>query len=325
MHLDQACDDFLSHCRFDKNLSEHTLRAYAIDLKQFQCFKTPRSDVTQCKREDIRAYLKCLNDKCNLKEASIKRHIASVRAMFRWLETEEVIDVTPFHRLAIDIKQPVHLPRALTSNEIRRLLRQPLTKLGLPTRNPYKSQRIARTVRDHTGFLELTTLVTLELLFATGVRVSELSAVKVSDVDFDRRMILIRGKGNRERHVVIPDTDLRELILGYVEARDTLSPTTTSLLINSRGTPASPQFLRHLVIKAGERANLTRRVTPHMLRHSTATHLLEAGIDIRYVQRLLGHQSITTTQIYTHVTDSSLKSAISSTKFRVQLLERNDN
>lgn len=325
MHLDQACDDFLSHCRFDKNLSEHTLRAYATDLKQFQRFKNPRSEVAQCEREDIRAYLKCLNNEYNLKEASIKRHIASVRAMFHWLETEEIIDVTPFHRLTIDIKQPAHLPRALTSNEIRCLLRQPLTKLGLPTRNPYKSKRVASAVRDHTGFLELTTLVTLELLFATGVRVSELSAVEISDIDFDRQMILIHGKGNRERHVVIPDTDLRELIQGYIKARDALSPTTEGLLINSRGASASPQFLRHLVIKAGECANLTRRVTPHMLRHSTATHLLEAGIDIRYVQKLLGHQSITTTQIYTHVTDSSLKSAISSTKFRIQLLGRNDN
>lgn len=325
MHLDQACDGFLSHCRFDKNLSEHTLRAYAIDLKQFQHFKNPQSDITQCGREDIRAYLKYLNGECNLKEASIKRRIASVRAMFRWLETEEIIEVTPFYRLVIDIKQPANLPRALTSHEIRCLLRQPLTKLGLSARNPYNPKRLASVVRDPTGFLELTTLVTLELLFATGVRVSELSAVKVSDIDFDRQMILIRGKGSRERHVVVPDTDLRELIWGYIKARDALSPTTKNLLINSQGTPASPQFLRQLVIKAGECAKLTRRITPHMLRHSTATHLLEAGIDIRYVQKLLGHQSITTTQIYTHVTDSSLRSAIKSTRFRIQLLGRNDN
>jgi len=149
-----------------------------------------------------------------------------------------------------------------------------------------------------------------ELLFATGIRVAELASLRDCDIDLVGGVITITGKGSRQRRVYIPDADIRELIVGYRCTRDARERYADSFLTNSRGDAASPQYIRRLVRELGEKAALARRVTPHMFRHSIATYLLEEGVDIRYVQRLLGHRSIVTTEIYTHVADAALKSRV---------------
>lgn len=216
----------------------------------------------------------------------------------------------PFHRLSLKIKLPNRLPCALTRLELYSLQNTPLKTLGLTSRKAYKASKIIQESSNRQGFIQLTTLLSIELLFATGIRVGELSQISIYDIIFEEGIINIIGKGDRERQVFLPDQSIRILIQAYLKVRIKFSPTTENLLINTRGTPASTQLIRILIRKTGEKAELTRRVTPHMLRHSTATHLLNAGVDIRYVQRLLGHQSILTTQIYTHVSDSQLKKAV---------------
>ena len=145
-----------------------------------------------------------------------------------------------------------------------------------------------------------------ELLFATGMRVSELASLMDAAVDVDDGTITIIGKGNRQRRVFVPD-DLKSLLTDYRTARDRAASSADTFLVNSRGEAASPQMIRRLIRLHGERSSVRDRVTPHMFRHSVATYLLEEGMDIRYVQRLLGHRSISTTEIYTHVADAALK------------------
>nr|VFK56551.1 MAG: integrase/recombinase XerD [Candidatus Kentron sp. TUN]VFK62894.1 MAG: integrase/recombinase XerD [Candidatus Kentron sp. TUN] len=228
-----------------------------------------------------------------------------------------MLEINPFHKAAIKIKLPSRLPRGLGKEEIRNLLRTPLRELGFSKRKDCHSEALLAAARSHHGHLQFTTLLSIELLFATGVRVGELVKIELDDLNLKEGMIYIHGKGDRERVVFLPDRLLTHLLRDYLSHRASLSPNHARLLVNIRGTPASPQFIRRLVIQTGENTKLTRRITPHMLRHTCATHLLDAGMDMRYVQKLLGHQSITTTEVYTHVSEGKLKELIRRNFMRV--------
>ncbi|MBV9188811.1 MAG: tyrosine-type recombinase/integrase [Acidobacteria bacterium] len=214
----------------------------------------------------------------------MKRHLATLRSMFRWLEEDGQVDEDPFRGARIRIRMPKRLPRVIARADLRRLL--------LHEQPP--------------SFADLTAYVATELLFATGMRVSELASLLDAAVDVDDGTITIIGKGNRQRRVYVPD-DIKSLLRDYRTARDRSPSTAETFLVNSRGDAASPQMIRRLVRLHGERSEVRDRVTPHMFRHSVATYLLEEGVDIRYVQRLLGHRSISTTEMYTAVADSALK------------------
>lgn len=310
MLLHRACDEFLTHCRVAKNLSPHTLRAYGIDLEEFQRFIGGDRGVGEIDRNSLRGYLKHLFDARSLKETSVKRRLACLKVLFRWLEQEDVVPITPFHRFDARIRMPQRLPRSLTRDELRRLLAAPASRLGLGTKGRYDARTLTRVAQRHGSFADLTTLTALELLYGTGMRVGELAAVCLGDVDVTDGVVTVNGKGSRQRRVFLSDEDVKRLVTAYLTARTALRPRGESLIVTPRGTAATTQFLRKLVVEAGEAAALTRRVTPHMLRHTAATHLLEAGVDIRFVQRLLGHQSISTTEGYTRVSDGSLKATI---------------
>lgn len=239
--------------------------------------------------------------------------------MFRWSENNEIIEINPFHRLDIRLKLPKRLPKGLTRKEICKLIKTSVKDLGF--NNGYTLKyKVNNHYLCNGKFRQLTTLVAIEVLFSTGMRVGELTNITLKDINLEEDTISIIGKGDRERRVFIPDKDVRRLVETYISARELRGPETTTFLINSRDAAASTQYIRKLVRTVGEQAGIEQRVTPHMFRHSTATHLLEAGVDIRQVQRLLGHQSIATTQIYTHVTDSSLKATICRSHPRKKIL-----
>lgn len=307
MKIINACEEFLSHCRVGKNLSEHTLRAYAIDLNEFSAFCPSTANVADCDRHLLRNYLMYLFDKKKLKETSIKRRMACLKAMFHWLESEELLANNPFHKFKAPIKLPKRLPRSLAAHELRSLLTAPLKELGI------KSSSEVEKMQDNANrrqFNHITCLLTVELLFYTGMRIGELTQITLVDIDLQESIIKITGKGNRERRVFINDPELNRLLDIYIRLRGNYTPVHSYLIITTRGKPASPQFLRKLIARSAKQASMERHVTPHMLRHSTATHLLEAGVDIRHVQKLLGHNSISTTEIYTQVSDNSLKEVI---------------
>lgn len=284
MTFRDAATAFLRHCRSIRKLSPHTLRAYELDLARFSQFLGRRATVASCDKTVIHNYVRHLFDVRSLKESSVKRHLATLRSFFHWLEDDGHAIDDPFRGARIRIRTPKRLPRVIARADLRRLLLHE---------------------RPHT-FADLTAYVATELLFATGMRVSELAGLLDAAVDVEDGTITIVGKGNRQRRVFVPD-ELKSLLRDYRTARDLSPSSAETFLVNSRGEAASPQMIRRLIRIHGERSAVRDRVTPHMFRHSVATYLLEEGVDIRYVQRLLGHRSISTTEIYTHVADAALK------------------
>ncbi|HXQ68680.1 MAG TPA: tyrosine-type recombinase/integrase [Alphaproteobacteria bacterium] len=317
--LARAGEQFLLHCRLARNLSGHTLRAYGSDLREFCRFAGSDTEIAACDRACLRAYLRHLFEVRRLKEASVKRRMACLKAMYRWLEREGTLAVNPFHRLELNIRLPKRLPRSLTRGELQALLGAAHRALGLGS-GPAALERMTRRI-GRRRFNDLTALVALELLFATGMRVGELVSITRERLDLEEGVVAILGKGDRERRVFVAEPALQKLLAAYLAARARLGPAAAAagkqpLLVNSQGNAASTQLIRKLIAALAARAGLARRVTPHMLRHSAATHLLEAGVDIRHVQRLLGHHSIATTERYTQVSDGSLKSAITAAHAR---------
>jgi site-specific recombinase XerD len=282
--LRHAASAFLRHCQSIRKLSSHTVRAYELDLARFSDFLGRRATLKSCGKSVIHDYVRHLFDARALKESSVKRHLATLRSFFRWAEEEGHGVEDPFRGARIRIRMPKRLPRVIARSDLRRLLAHD---------------------GPHT-FAELTAYVATELLFATGMRVSELATLLDAAVDVEEGTITIIGKGNRQRRVFVPE-ELKSLLRHYRATRDRAATSADTFLINSRGAAASPQMIRRLIRIHGERSAVRDRVTPHMFRHSVATYLLEEGVDIRYVQRLLGHRSISTTEIYTHVADAALK------------------
>lgn len=303
MEIGGLCQEFLTHCRVARKLSANTLAAYAVDLQEFCRFAGPDIQAAAIDRGLLRGYLAYLADARGLRPTSVKRRVACLKVMFRWLELEEVLAVNPFHRLDAQIRLPRKLPRTLTREETAALRRTAVSQAGLW--RPLTAERVAGA-GDHDA---VTALVAIEIMLCTGMRVGELAAVRLGDIALAEGVITVNGKGSRQRQVFLPPEEAA-LLSGYLGYRAAQHFPGDSLLVNRLGGRAGTERLRALVRRVGEAAGLTRRITPHMLRHTAATQLLEHGLDIRHVQRLLGHQSITTTEGYTHVSNASLKNAV---------------
>lgn len=293
MQFRDAASAFIRHCQSIRKLSPHTVRAYELDLARFSQFLGKRAAVAACDRTVIHNYVRHLFDVRALKEASVKRHLATLRSLFHWLEDDDQSIEDPFRGARIRIRMPKRLPRVIARSDLRRLLRPNGSSASVPD--------IAAPT-----FADLTAYIATELLFATGMRVSELAGLLDRAVDVDEGTITIIGKGNRQRRVFVPD-EIKALLRDYRKVRDRAACEAETFLVNSRGAAASPQMIRRLIRIHGERSSVRERITPHMFRHSVATYLLEEGVDIRYVQRLLGHRSISTTEMYTQVADAALK------------------
>jgi len=243
--------------------------------------------VAACDRSLIHAYVRHLFEAHMLKESSVQRHLATLRSFFRWLQEEGEWGQDPFSGPKIRIRMPRRLPRVIARSDLRRLL--------LPVAEP-----TTQTLTD------LTAYVAVEVLFATGMRVGELASLPDRAVDVEEGTMTITGKGNRQRRVFVLD-ELKSILRDYRTIRDQYFNGAETFLVNARGTAASTETIRRLIRIRGERCAIRGRVTPHMFRHSVATYLLEEGVDIRHVQRLLGHRSISTTEMYTSVADASLR------------------
>jgi len=283
MDVCQACDDFLTYCRQEKHLSLNTLAAYRQDLTEFQRFGDI-AHIDDITGQHLVAYVSHLTNVRRLAPASIKRRLACFRAMCGWLVRKKLLTVSPFAEVQIQIRIPTRLPRCLSHQDAAVLL-------------------------SAAAGTDTTTGLSLHLLLTTGIRVGELVRIRTSDVDTQQQTVRIFGKGNRERQVFLPSKELAATVQSHISARRG-SESGDRLIQNSRGRPVSTASIRRRIRALAKTAELGRKVTPHMLRHTAATSLLEAGVDIRLVQRLLGHHSISTTQIYTHVSDTVLKAAV---------------
>lgn len=278
-------EDYLCHCRIEKNLDEKTIRAYRTDLEQCVSFMGNIS-VVNLTKEEIRNYLHRIS---SFRHKTIKRKIASLRAMLNYYECENDWWVNPLHKMQIRMREPVRLPTVMTIEEIRTLLQIVYSRLESCHSNTFRYMMAVRNV------------AIVELLFVSGIRVSELCDLRLCDVDLSTGRLRIIGKGNKERIVDICQRDPLRILSKWLVYRSNATSQMAPFFTNRLGRRLAPQsvrwLIRHLVAKAG----IEKHITPHTFRHTFATLLLEEDIDITYIQHLLGHSSIVTTQIYTHV------------------------
>ncbi|MFA7429631.1 MAG: tyrosine-type recombinase/integrase [Rhodospirillaceae bacterium] len=298
--LCDVAERFLDHCRIAKTLSDHTMRAYTIDLAHAVARLGAATDVGSIDREALRRYIGAMLRGEALSAATVKRRTATLRQLFKWLEREDLVPLSPFHRLDVTIRLPRRLPRALSVEEARALLVR------------------SRHEMEAGSFSTLALHFAVVTLFVSGLRVSELTDLRLTAIVPGASAFVVRGKGNRERQVFLSGKEPKALLRAYLKGRARLAPNRDDLMVTGTGSPLTPPLLRRRLGALAKRAGIVRRVTPHMLRHTAATQLIEAGVDIRFVQKLLGHASIATTQIYTQVSDASLQSTLE----RANTLER---
>jgi integrase/recombinase XerD len=289
MEISAAISMFLTHVRVEKGLSPNTVSAYRRDLVKFQEFgKKRKLALEKISRDDLVDFLASLYRQ-KLESRTVARHQVTMRNFFRFALAQELITSDP----SLNLESPKirrSLPGYLRLEELERLLAQPddKTPIGL---------------RDH---------AMLEVLYSTGLRVSELVNLRVMDLDRSAGCVRCVGKGDKERIVPIGKKALALVERYLKEARARLvgkgkQISTNTLFINRRGGSLSRVGVWKILSAYGRRAGLRVALTPHMLRHSFATHLLERGADLRSVQLMLGHSDISTTQIYTHVVEERLK------------------
>ena len=231
----------------------------------------------------------------NVKPRTVRRRLATVKSMFSVLERQGGIADDPLARFRSEIKVGSSLPRIIARSTVRSLLRSP-------------RKQAASALPSCSRLMQETTL--LEMLFSTGMRVSEVSGLAIKQVDMDRQVISVHGKGNREREIPIVCGAFQDVLETQIAWRyQNGGMADLSLFVNRRGARLSDQSIRAILRRHANRIG-SKRVTPHMLRHTIATLLLEDGVDLRHIQRLLGHSSITTTTIYTHVSERSQRRAL---------------
>ena len=288
MTLQNAINEFLLHCSIEKNLSPKTLKAYGIDLQQLSIFMDPKIVVTDISKQDLRDYLGSLT--C-LKPKSVKRKIATVKAMFNFLEFEDKILINPFRKMRIKIKEPQRLPTVMDMHEIIKIFKTCYRRINSIANGQSYSYREA--IRN---------IAILELLFSTGARVSEIAGLRKEYINLHSGSIVIKGKGDKERIIQVCNPETMDILQQYfILFAKNIENAGGWFLVNRFHKKLSDQSIRHMVKRTALKAGLSKRITPHMFRHSFATLLLEKDVDIKYIQSLLGHSSIMTTQIYTHV------------------------
>lgn len=292
MNISNACAQFIAHCRSAVSLSQHTHRAYEGDLAIFTQYVGARKNLDTLGKEDLRQYIRHLREERSYKESSIKRRIASLKLLFRWALREHKILANPFDTLDERIRLPRRLPRALDRGHVTQL-RKAITPTGTTE-----------------GFDALARKTAIQLLLDTGIRVGELANIRIDDVSLPNRCMTIHGKGNRQRLVYLLSAPVFRALTRYLSKRQKMCLHNEKLFITGNGLDLTPQRIRASLHGIAASAGIGRKLTPHMLRHTCATQWLEAGLDIRYVQKLLGHQSISTTEIYTHVSDQGLREAL---------------
>jgi integrase/recombinase XerD len=292
MLLDAAVVDFLRYCSVERQLSQHTLQAYAGDLTDFRRFMPANASLASITAASLTEYLTDMIERRKLAIATVRRRFACLRAFIRrFVALELAPDV--FARWRLQLPRRKRLPRALSAPEVSSLLR------GFASRKP--ASEVSRETRSSTA---------VRLMIATGIRVGELCKLRVDDVSPDGRSFRIHGKGARDRVAYVSDVELRADLEKLVRWHRANGSAGGNLFLNRRGLPMKPQSVRSELRRYSTRTGAARRITPHMLRHTAATLLIERGVDIRFVQRLLGHSSIATTEIYTHVSDEALRTTL---------------
>ena len=274
-------EDYLLFLKTEKKLGDNTINSYMLDLEDF--FKTFNGSIESCTKKDILAYISSIN---GLEVSTVNRHISSLKSFFNYLVDESIIKVSPMEEVS-SLKKAKKLPKYLSISEVNKLLNIPLN-----SEFDYRNKAM------------------LELMYGTGLRVSELVSIEYSNIDFENSIIRINGKGKKERIIPLGEVASYYLKVYLNDYRSKLLKRNTynQVFLNNHGKPITRQGFNYILENIRELTGITKEITPHVLRHSFATHLLEGGADIRSIQEMLGHENISTTNIYTEVVNDVLRS-----------------
>jgi len=278
--------------------SPKTLTAYTLDLRQFRSFLPRRASLRSLRSEQIEEWSARLKED-GYATASIRRKLASVRSFFAYWVRKRVIPYSPMSGIKIELAASRTLPNFLTLDEVAAILDV-----------AHRAWLERRGLGDRTELLALRNLAIIEVMFATGLRVGELVSIRLTDFRPLERSLLIRGKGRRERLAFFVEPNSFERIQTWVATRHQTPAQTDALFVNAYGNALSTQTVANVIRTLCTHAGLTKRVTPHTFRHTVATLLLRNGADLRVVQEILGHASITMTQRYTHVAKEHVRGAL---------------
>lgn len=274
-------EDYLLFLKTEKKLGDNTINSYMLDLEDF--FKTFNGSIESCTKKDILTYISSIN---GLEVSTVNRHISSLKSFFNYLVDESIIKVSPMEEVS-SLKKTKKLPKYLSISEVDKLLNIPLN-----SEFDYRNKAM------------------LELMYATGLRVSELVSIEYSNIDFENSIIRINGKGKKERIIPLGEVASYYLKVYLSDYRSKLLKRNTynQVFLNNHGKPITRQGFNYILENIRELTGIEKEITPHVLRHSFATHLLEGGADIRSIQEMLGHENISTTNIYTEVVNDVLRS-----------------
>ena len=286
MEREKIINEYLEYLKYQKNYSDYTVLNYKNDILEFFDYLSRESlNYKTIEYSDIRFYLMYLKEEKHDDNSSVSRKLSSLRGLYKYLANEKIVKSNVFS-LVNAPKKSKKLPRYFEYNELEELFLVPDTNTSLGQRD----------------------LLLLEMLYATGVRVGELVNIKVKDIDLGRRNIIILGKGNKERFVTYgeycEDILKRYLNDGYILLNKN---NLDYLFLNNNGGNHTERGVRYILDELIKKTSINKKISPHMIRHSFATHLLNEGCDLLTVQKLLGHESIKATQVYTHVTTDRLR------------------
>ena len=288
--LKDYISEYLNYCEYRKQLNFKTIKAYKIDLNQYNSFCLDISDPFSKKAVD--SYITELFK--HYKSKSVKRKIASLKAFFHYLEYTEFLAQNPFDKLDVYFREAKLLPKTISFHSIQKFL-SVLYAQKMQTVSAYQFKCCLRDI------------AVIELLFATGMRISELCSLKPSDIDLENNTVLIYGKGSKERILQFGNCEVISALTTYQSTFKADISACGYFFVNKRKQKLSDQSVRFMINRYAALAEIEQHITPHMFRHSFATLLLEQDVDIRYIQKMLGHSSISTTEIYTHVSSAKQK------------------
>jgi len=288
MDLKYNVKAYLEFCKKNKGLSDKTIKAYRIDLNQLiRFYENTNEDFN---KKFLVSYISELSV---YKPKTSKRKIASLKAFCSYLECEDIIEYNPFHKIKTKFKEPIVLPKIILTENINILFKYLYNTLSEKSKDTKEYNYLLRDI------------TAIELLFCTGARISEVCNLKKSNFDWSGLSVKFLGKGSKERVVYITNPDVIKVLKEYYNI--SIGVDCEYFFINRLNSRLSEQSLRFSIYKYVKEAKISQHINPHMFRHSFATLLLDDDVDIRYIQNILGHSSITTTQIYTHVSLSKQK------------------
>lgn len=293
--MKQIIKEYFLHCKYERKLNDKTIKAYKLDLDHFIKYLIHEegiNDLSKIDKKTLKAYIESIS---HYAHNTLKRKMASLNAFFNYQEFEDNIEFNPLRKIRLRIKAEKRIPKTLNNNELAKILEYAYKQIPSKRATLFQHQCALRNI------------AIIELMLSTGLRVSEVSNLKLKDFNHDFSLIGIIGKGNKERRIPITNEKVRLALRSH----NAISNTENYFFSNRFKRRLSTQSIRTIIQNYGVNSSFREKVNPHTFRHSFATLLLERDTDIRYIQQFLGHSSIVTTQIYTNASERKKKQILS--------------